>query len=147
MMRFDGQTPDDIALRLAHIAWEAGRVLRGMESALVDKRIKDDGTPTTAADLAAEQLIIRRLSEAWDGVPVVAEPVFAQSSRLVVTAPPGWGDPPLDNLLAAARFPIARVALQSAVAILVAARRASRSSPVTWPVPPLPTTFSAQVPG
>ena len=73
MMRFDGQTPDDIALRLAHIAWEAGRVLRGMESALVDKRIKDDGTPTTAADLAAEQLIIRRLNEAWDSVPVVAE--------------------------------------------------------------------------
>jgi 3'(2'), 5'-bisphosphate nucleotidase len=44
-----------------------------MESALVDKRIKDDGTPTTAADLAAEELIIRRLNEAWAGVPVVAE--------------------------------------------------------------------------
>lgn len=73
MMRFDGQNPDEIALRLAHIALEAGRVLRGMESALVDKRIKDDGTPTTAADLAAEQLIIQRLNEAWDGVPVIAE--------------------------------------------------------------------------
>jgi 3'(2'), 5'-bisphosphate nucleotidase len=73
MMRFDGQNPDEIALRLAQIAWEAGRILRGMESALIDKRIKDDGTPTTAADLAAEQLIIRRLNEAWDGVPVVAE--------------------------------------------------------------------------
>jgi 3'(2'), 5'-bisphosphate nucleotidase len=73
MMRFAGQNPDDIAVRLAHIAWEAGRVLRGMESALIDKRIKDDGTPTTAADLAAEQLIIRRLNEVWDGVPVIAE--------------------------------------------------------------------------
>jgi 3'(2'), 5'-bisphosphate nucleotidase len=73
MMRFDGQNPDEIALRLAHIAWEAGRVLRGMETALVDKRIKDDGTPTTAADLAAEELIIQRLGEAWDGVPVIAE--------------------------------------------------------------------------
>ena len=65
MMRFDGQNPDEIALKLAHIAWEAGRVLRGMESALIDKRIKDDGTPTTAADLAAEELIVQRLSEAW----------------------------------------------------------------------------------
>ena len=66
MMRFDGQNPDEIALRLAHIALEAGRVLRGMESALVDKRIKDDGTPTTAADLAAEELIIQRLNEDWE---------------------------------------------------------------------------------
>lgn len=73
MMRFDGQNPDEIALKLAHIAWEAGRVLRGMESAFLDKRIKSDGTPTTAADLAAEELIIRRLDEAWSGVPVVAE--------------------------------------------------------------------------
>lgn len=73
MMRFDGQNPDEIAQKLAHIAWEAGRVLRGMESALIDKRIKDDGTPTTAADLAAEELIIKRLDEAWPGVPVVAE--------------------------------------------------------------------------
>jgi 3'(2'), 5'-bisphosphate nucleotidase len=73
MMRFDGQTPDEIALKLAHVAVEAGRVLRGMETAFLDKRIKDDGTPTTAADLAAEQLIIKRLEEAWPGVPVVAE--------------------------------------------------------------------------
>jgi 3'(2'), 5'-bisphosphate nucleotidase len=73
MMRFDGQNPDEIALKLAHIALEAGRVLRGMETALLDKRIKDDGTPTTAADLAAEELIIQRLNEAWDGVPVIAE--------------------------------------------------------------------------
>jgi 3'(2'), 5'-bisphosphate nucleotidase len=73
MMRFDGQNPDEIALKLAHIAWEAGRVLRGMESVLIDKRVKDDGTPSTAADLAAEELIIKRLDEAWSGVPVVAE--------------------------------------------------------------------------
>lgn len=73
MMRFDDQTADQIALKLAHIAWEAGRLLRGMENALIDRRIKDDGTPTTTADLAAEDLIIRRLDEAWSGVPVVAE--------------------------------------------------------------------------
>jgi 3'(2'), 5'-bisphosphate nucleotidase len=73
MMRFDDQNPDEIAQKLAHIAWEAGRVLRAMESAFLDKRIKDDGTPTTAADLAAEDLIIKRLGEAWSGVPVVAE--------------------------------------------------------------------------
>src|SRR6478736_4326186 len=73
MMRFDGQNPDEIALKLAHIAVEAGRLLRGMETAFLDQRIKNDGTPTTAADLAAEQLILKRLDEAWPGVPVVAE--------------------------------------------------------------------------
>jgi 3'(2'), 5'-bisphosphate nucleotidase len=73
MMRLGHSHPDEIALKLASIAWEAGRVLRAMESALIEKRIKDDGTPTTAADLAAEELIIKRLGEAWAGVPVVAE--------------------------------------------------------------------------
>jgi len=72
-MRLDSSNPDELAQRLAGIAWEAGRLLRGMESALIDKRIKADGTPTTAADLAAEKLIIARLNETWPGVPVVAE--------------------------------------------------------------------------
>jgi len=73
IMLLDASNPDEIALRLAAIASEAARLLRGMENALIEKRIKDDGSPTTAADLAAERLIIRRLEEAWPGVPVVAE--------------------------------------------------------------------------
>jgi 3'(2'), 5'-bisphosphate nucleotidase len=73
MMRLDGSNPDEIAQRLAHIAWEAGNLLLGLENALIDKRIKDDGSPTTAADLAAEELIIQRLHEAWPGIPIVAE--------------------------------------------------------------------------
>ncbi len=73
MMRLDDSNTDDIAEKLARIAREAGRILRGFESAHIEKRIKDDGSPTTAADLAAEQLILRRLAEVWAGVPVVAE--------------------------------------------------------------------------
>lgn len=72
-MSLDDSNPDAIALRLAPIATEAAHLLRGMENALIEKRLKDDGSPTTAADLASEQLIIRRLKEAWPGVPVVAE--------------------------------------------------------------------------
>ncbi len=34
-------------------------MLRRMECAFIEKRIKDDGSPTTMADLAAEELIIR----------------------------------------------------------------------------------------
>lgn len=73
MMRLDDDNPDDIALRLASIASEAADLLRGLEHARIGRRQKDDGSPTTDADLAAEQLIIGRLNEAWPGVPVVAE--------------------------------------------------------------------------
>jgi len=73
MMRLDKHDVDAIALRLAQIALEAGQVLRGLETALIGKRIKDDGTPTTTADLAAEELIIQRLGETWANVPVIAE--------------------------------------------------------------------------
>jgi 3'(2'), 5'-bisphosphate nucleotidase len=73
MMRIDDLKTDDIAERLAEIAQAAGQVLRSMESALIDQRIKDDGSTTTAADLAAEHLIIKLLNESWPSIPVVAE--------------------------------------------------------------------------
>ncbi|MDF2811500.1 MAG: 3(2),5-bisphosphate nucleotidase CysQ, partial [Microvirga sp.] len=72
-MGLDDQDANSIALRLAPIAIGAGRLLRRMECAFIEKRIKQDGSPTTMADLAAEQLIIRLLGEAWTGVPVIAE--------------------------------------------------------------------------
>lgn len=73
MMRLDEFDTDAIALRLAQIALEAGRLLRSLENAVTEKRIKDDGTPSTDADLAAEELILDRLNGIWPDVPVVAE--------------------------------------------------------------------------
>jgi 3'(2'), 5'-bisphosphate nucleotidase len=72
-MRPDNQDANSIALKLAEIAIDAGRILRRMECAFIEKRIKDDGSPTTMADLAAEELIIRKLREVWPDVPVIAE--------------------------------------------------------------------------
>jgi len=72
-MQLDEQHADAVALRLAQIALEAGRLLQRMERAITDHRVKPDGTPTTGADLAAENLIIARLQEAWSDIPVVAE--------------------------------------------------------------------------
>lgn len=72
-MQLDEQDADAVALRLAQIALEAGRLLKGLEREVTGHRVKPDGTPTTGADLAAESLIIARLAEAWPSIPVVAE--------------------------------------------------------------------------
>jgi 3'(2'), 5'-bisphosphate nucleotidase len=72
-MQLHEQHADAVALRLAQIALEAGRLLRSLEHAITGHRVKSDGTPTTGADLAAENLIIGRLAEAWPQIPVVAE--------------------------------------------------------------------------
>ena len=71
---------DSIALRLADIAIEAGDLLRRMESDAGQARIKGDGTPTTAADFAAEKLILSRLARVWPGVPLVAEETANQAA-------------------------------------------------------------------
>jgi 3'(2'), 5'-bisphosphate nucleotidase len=72
-MRCDEEARDRIATRLAAIAVEAGRLLQTFEKSANAHRIKADGTPSSQADLAAEDLIIRRLGEAWPEVPVIAE--------------------------------------------------------------------------
>jgi 3'(2'), 5'-bisphosphate nucleotidase len=72
-MRRDEQDADGIAFRLAQIALDAGRLLRDLERASVAHRLKPDGTPTSGADLAAEQFILRCLDDAWPALPVVAE--------------------------------------------------------------------------
>lgn len=65
--------PDAVAMQLAGVAVEAGLLLRSMERHDGEHRIKSDGSPTTAADLAAEKLIVARLSRLWPDVPIVAE--------------------------------------------------------------------------
>jgi 3'(2'), 5'-bisphosphate nucleotidase len=67
------QHADAIALQLVSIALEAGRLLRRFEHTVIEQHLKNDGSPTTEADFAAETLIIRRLQEAWAGIPIVAE--------------------------------------------------------------------------
>ena len=62
-----------IARKLAEIACRAGAVLRRHERAGCAHRLKEDGSPTSAADLAAEELILAALAETFPGVPVIAE--------------------------------------------------------------------------
>jgi 3'(2'), 5'-bisphosphate nucleotidase len=71
VMRLDDH--DAIALRLAEIAVEAGDLLRRMQGSVGEARLKGDGSPATAADVAAEDLILSRLAQSWPDVPAVAE--------------------------------------------------------------------------
>jgi 3'(2'), 5'-bisphosphate nucleotidase len=72
-MMLDEPHADALAMKLASVAIEAGRLLRGLERAITGRRMKQDGTLTTDADLASERLIISRIRQDWADVPVVAE--------------------------------------------------------------------------
>jgi 3'(2'), 5'-bisphosphate nucleotidase len=65
--------PDEVARRLGLVAMEAGRLLAARANRGAGRRRKPDGSPTTAADLESERLILARLADAWPDVPAVAE--------------------------------------------------------------------------
>ena len=67
------QDVNDTARRLGCIAAEAGRLLAAVSDRTGGRRLKDDGSPTTAADLASEAMILERLRSVWPHIPVVAE--------------------------------------------------------------------------
>lgn len=63
--------PDAAALTLAAVAAEAGLLLASVRDRGAGRVVKADGTPTTAADLDAERLILARLAAALDRKSVV----------------------------------------------------------------------------
>lgn len=141
MMRLDDHDTDAIALRLARIAVEAGQVLRKLETALIEKHVKDDGSPTTAADLAAEELIIDRLHQVWDGIPVIAEEtsstVKADDYFFLVDPLDGTGDYiygtgeySVNIALVRSGRPIAAVVAAPAMGRIWIAGRTTRSGPI-----------------
>lgn len=64
---------DDIALSLARIAREAGRILARMQPQNPTPELKSDASPVTAADRAAEALILSALKRDFPGIPVISE--------------------------------------------------------------------------
>ncbi|ACL56679.1 3'(2'),5'-bisphosphate nucleotidase CysQ family protein [Methylobacterium nodulans] len=69
----DAAERDAIAAILAEIACAAGVILRRYETGPCPHRFKEDGSPTTDADLAAEASILAALRARWPEIPVVAE--------------------------------------------------------------------------
>jgi 3'(2'), 5'-bisphosphate nucleotidase len=153
---------DAIALRLVEIAVEAGELLRRMQDGIGEHRLKENGTPTTAADLAAEDLILSHLARDWPGVPVVAEETANQAApgRHFFSVDPldgtadfvhGTGEYTVNIALIADRRPVAGVVAAPALGrIWMAGRSAAQVGDIAEPgrtiawrsagVRPAPTT-------
>jgi 3'(2'), 5'-bisphosphate nucleotidase len=70
------------ALTLADIAVVAGAAIMRIYAAPVEAERKADGSPLTAADLAAEAAIAAGLAAAFPGVPVISEEAAVTASGL-----------------------------------------------------------------
>ena len=63
--RFTGWTDVPLTETGVQQAREAGRLLAAVSDRTGGRRLKEDGSPTTAADLASEALILERLRSVW----------------------------------------------------------------------------------
>jgi 3'(2'), 5'-bisphosphate nucleotidase len=137
---------DRIAGRLAEIACAAGAVLRRYEIDGCDHRLKDDGSPTSAADLAAEELIIEALAGAFPGIPVVAEETASAvaPAELFFLVDPmdgtrdflhGTGEYSVNIALVAGRRPVAAALAAPALGRVWAAGRTARAGRIVGEAP------------
>jgi 3'(2'), 5'-bisphosphate nucleotidase len=68
-----GPERERIAAALAAIACAAGEILRRYHRGPCPHALKADGSPSSAADLEAEALILQALTARYPGIPIVAE--------------------------------------------------------------------------
>lgn len=71
-------SPSRFAAALAEIAQDAAKLVMGYFGKTTQVRRKSDASPVTAADEAAEALILSRLNALAPGVPVIAEEQMAR---------------------------------------------------------------------
>jgi 3'(2'), 5'-bisphosphate nucleotidase len=64
---------DRAAETLGAIALEAARFLAAVEDRTVGQQFKPDGSPSTAADLESERMVLAGLAQHFPDIPVVAE--------------------------------------------------------------------------
>ena len=72
--------PADIMPKLVALALEAGEVTLRYYETGVEVRVKDDRSPVTAADEAAEAVILKGLAALAPGIPVIAEESVAKGN-------------------------------------------------------------------
>lgn len=79
-MAGDAVRPDQarLARALVRIAREAGAAVMAHYGGPIEAQTKADQSPVTAADHAAEAIILKRLAETAPEIPVISEEAFAQ---------------------------------------------------------------------
>lgn len=68
----------ELALAFGNIASAAGRVIMAAKAAGLDAQLKSDGSPVTAADTQAEEVIRAKLETILPRVPIIAEESFRE---------------------------------------------------------------------
>ncbi len=86
-----------LALGLRRLAEEAAAAILAIYATPFETRAKDDRSPVTDADEAAEAVILAGLAKLSPGVPVVAEECAARGDIPVVGKAPFWLVDPLDG--------------------------------------------------
>lgn len=144
-----------IAERLAEIACAAGTVLRRHEAEGCPHRLKEDGSPTSAADLAAEALILEALAAEFPGVPIVAEETASTvrpGERFFLVDPMdgtrdflhGTGEYSVNIALVAGGRPVAAALAAPAIGRVWAAGIATRAAAIVDGVPAVLTRVRAR---
>jgi 3'(2'), 5'-bisphosphate nucleotidase len=90
----DHATLADALLPLAH---EAGAAIMAVYATAFTARAKDDRSPVTDADDAAETIILAGLRKLTPGIPVVAEELAARGEAPAIGSGPFWLVDPLDG--------------------------------------------------
>ncbi len=96
---FDALDDDDLQAVMRLIAERAGQVILAhyAEGAAIEVRAKDDASPVTAADEAAEAFILQALETLTPKIPVVAEEAMAAGTQPDISDGLFWLVDPLDG--------------------------------------------------
>lgn len=86
-----------LALGLRRLAEDAARAIMAVYATPFEARAKDDASPVTDADEAAEAVILQGLAQLTPGLPVVAEECAARGEIPTVGDGPFWLVDPLDG--------------------------------------------------
>jgi 3'(2'), 5'-bisphosphate nucleotidase len=76
---------DSLAEGLAHLVFDAGRVVIDLYEKGCERRSKSDESPVSEADERAETIILDRLDRQFPGIPVIAEEAVARGHIPTVT--------------------------------------------------------------
>src|SRR5690606_41397479 len=80
---------------LLTLAYDAGRAVMAVYATEFERRVKDDHSPVTDADEAAEVIILAGLGRLTPGMPVIAQEIAAAGRLSSIGGRPSWLVDPL----------------------------------------------------